>query len=337
MPGEILAGGSGEATMKQLQGLSWVQRVNAQMGCIQGALAYLEKKITTAWLFGGSGYAFVINISSTADESCPTAWNNQMIFDLVRNVGVKITGFSIRKDEAGENFAAKQREASELIRAAIDRGLPCYGWEVQPWMPEFGLITGYDEQGYYYASYEAGGPVKWDEYGDHDVKIIQVYCVEPCPPASDRETLKAVLDRVLQDTATPTGWAIENLYTTGPAAFDLWSSALENGAAQRDGTSYNALAWHECRAQAVDFLQEARLRLAGQISPAADNALAAAAVAYARARDALHALTLQVPMNMQIWDGATPLQSHEAAGLVHDAGCAERDALARLETAAHAL
>ena len=92
--------------------------------------------MTPAWLFGGTGYAFVVNISETADESSPTAWDNQMIYDLAPNIGIRINGFSIRKQIAGEAFPAKQREAGELIRAAIDRGLPCYGWEVQPWMPE---------------------------------------------------------------------------------------------------------------------------------------------------------------------------------------------------------
>jgi hypothetical protein len=323
--------------MKALEGLNWIQMNNAQMGCIKGALEFLKKEMSTAWLFGGSGYAFVINISKAADESCPTAWNNQMIYDLAPNLGIKISGFSISKQAAGENFPAKQREAGELIRAGIDHGLPCYGWEVQPWMPEFGLITGYDEVGYYYASYAAGGPVKWEEYGDHDVKVIQVYSVEPCQPAPDRKVLKDVLEAVLQHAATPQGWADGVMYTTGPTAFDVWASSLESGEAKRDGTSYNALVWHECRAQAVDFLQEARRRLSGQISPACDRALEEAASAYAQARDALKELTVLVPMNMEIWDGSTPLQSGPAAVLVRTAGAAESRALNCLKEAASAL
>ncbi len=316
--------------MKTLQGLQWIQMNNAQMGCIKAAQAFLKIDMSTAWLFGATGYAFVINISDTADESCPTSWNNQMIYDLAPNIGIKISGFNMRKQTAGEYFEAKQRAAGELIRASIDRELPCYGWEVQPWMPEYGMITGYDETGYYYSSYEAGGPVKWEEYGNHDVKIIAAYSVEPCPPAPDRKVLRDVLDAVLQHASTPQGWhgwADDDMYTTGPTAYDVWSGSLESGEAKRDGTSYNALVWHECRAQAVDFLLEARQRLAGQIEPACGSAFEGAASAYAEVRDALKELTVLVPMNMEIWDGSTPIQSHVAAELVRTAGAAERRAL----------
>lgn len=318
--------------MKTLEGLKWHQLSNAQMGCLKGAQEFLKQSLSTAWLFGGTGYAFVINISSTADESCPTAWNNQMIYDLAPNIGLTVTGFSISKTAAGENFSSKQREAGDLIRASIDRGLPCYGWEVQPWMPEFGMITGYDETGYYYSSYESGGPVKWEEYGDHDVKVIQAYQVEPCKPAPDRKVLKDVLEAVIQHTATSDGWADSKMYTTGPSAYDVWAASLESGQAKRDGTSYNALVWHECRAQAVDFLQESRQRLAGQINMACENAFEDAISVYSEVRDRLQELTVLVPMNMDIWDGSTPLQSDQAADLVRKAGAAEKTGLEHLRT-----
>jgi hypothetical protein len=304
-----------------------------------GALEYLKIGMTPAWLFGGTGYAFVINISDEAHESSPTAWDNQMIYDLAPNIGIRIQGFTTRQEIAGENFAAKQREAGELIRAAIDRGLPCYGWEVQPWMPEFGVITGYDDVGYYYSMYETGGPVPWEEYGKHDVKTITAYSVEPCPPAPDYKVVKDVLNAVLEHAATSSGWHSPDdvdIYTTGPVAYDVWSAALESGAAKRDGTSFCALVWHECRAYAVDFLQEARARLSGQVSPACDEALAAAASAYGEVRDALKALTILVPMNMEIWDGSTPLQNLPAAELVRKAGSAERRALECVKVAAGA-
>jgi hypothetical protein len=323
--------------MKKLEGLQWVSLSNSQMGCIKGAIDFLKKDISTAWLFGGTGYAFVINISTTADESCPTAWNRQMIGELAPNLGIRLSGFSIRKVDAGETYPVKQREAWDFVRASIDRGLPCFAWEVQPYMPEFELITGYDEVGYYYTAFETGGPAKWEEYGDHDVKHIEVYSVESCPPAPDRELLKESLQAVLQRASVPNGWAFDDNYTTGLAAFTLWANSLESGEAKRDGTSYNALVWHECRAQAVFFLLEARRRLAGQISAACDRILEEAANAYAEVRDQLKELTLLVPMNMEIWDGSTPLQSAQAAELVRKAGASERRGLECIKEVVSAL
>jgi hypothetical protein len=323
--------------MHKLTGFTWVPQHNSHMGCLLAALAYLKIDISAAWLYGVTGYAFITNISAAADESCPTAWDYRMIFDLAPNAGIQISGLNVSKAAAGERFPDRQREAQALICAAIDRGLPCYGWEVQPWMPEFGLITGYDDAGYYYGSYAAGGPVKWEEYGDHDVKVIQAYAVQPCPPAPARQALRAVLDSVVRLSASPRGWTAGDMYTSGPAAFDVWANALESAEARRDGTSYNALVWHECRVQAVEFLQEAHQRLSGLLSPACDRALSEAAAAYAQSRSALADLTRLVPMDMTIWDGFTPLHSPAAAEIVRAAGQAERRALQALQDALPAM
>jgi hypothetical protein len=325
--------------MKKLDGLRWVQKWNSQMGCIEGAVDFLqggisEGGISARRLFGGTGYAFVINISKTADESCPTAWNTQMIRELAPLVGVKLSGFYVRKADAGVKYPTRQKQAWDSVRAAIDRGLPCYGWEVQPYMPEYQVITGYDEAGYYYSGYETGGPAKWEEYGDHDVKHIEVYRVELCPGAPERELLKTLLQTVLELSADPDGWAVGAGYTTGPAAFDVWARSLENGEAKRDGTSYNALVWQECRAQAVDFLEEV---CQGEIDPAASRSLKDAAASYARSRDALKELSVLVPMSMEIWDSTTPLKSTAAAQWVRKAGSAERQALMHLQAALSAL
>ena len=57
------------------------------------------------------------------------------------------------------------------------------------------------------------------------------------------------------------------------------------------------------------------------------EALQEAISAYSEVRDLLKELTVLVPMNMEVWDGVTSLQSNQAAELVHKAGAAECRAL----------
>ena len=48
--------------MKQLEHLRWKLHWVTHLGCIKGCLNYLGIEVTDAWLYGGTGHAFVINI-----------------------------------------------------------------------------------------------------------------------------------------------------------------------------------------------------------------------------------------------------------------------------------
>lgn len=45
------------------------------------------------------------------------------------------------------SLSAAQEQAWDYVRRQIDENLPCYGWELD--VPEFYVICGYDEAGYY--------------------------------------------------------------------------------------------------------------------------------------------------------------------------------------------
>jgi len=95
---------------------------------------------------------------------------------LGRNIGYDISGVVAYKSNA--DFANKKKEAWDVVRKSIDEGLPCYGWELG--IPEFFVITGYDDTGYYY-----NGPLNdpdpgykpWRELGESNIGIIEMYSV----------------------------------------------------------------------------------------------------------------------------------------------------------------
>ncbi len=244
---------------KMLEGLKWSPKWVSHLGCIKGCLEYLKIDVSDAWLYGGTGHAFIINISKDSCPSGPTAWKTEMLFKLGRNLGYTIDGSSAHKSMP--DFKERQKQAWEHIRGSIDEGYPCYGWELD--IAEFQNIYGYDDVGYYFRGpgSEAGrGPKPWDEVGESEIGVLELYSVRPGEPSSDEETVKGALEFALEHSEGPEKWIFPN-YSSGIAGFDSWIAGLKEGIASRDGLAYNAAVWNECRQYAVEFLTEAKERL----------------------------------------------------------------------------
>jgi hypothetical protein len=317
---------------KLLEGLRWEPAYVAHLGCIKGCLNYLGVKITLPWLYGGTGHAFVVNVHEALCPSGPTAWNTRMLFDLAPNLGYRVDGRCTWKSAAGGAFRETQREAFEFVKAAIDRGLPCYGWQLE--VPEYYVLCGYDDVGYYYSGCTCDGvkgPLPWEKLGDWDVTLLEVHSVQPGAVADVAKTVKDALAMALRHAEGPAEW-IHPGYRSGPAAFELWAEALAGGRASRDGCAYNAQVWRECRAMAVEFVKEAKARLPGRCDGAFDEA----ARQYASVRDRLSGL-LELHPAREGWNDQERLKSPEGAAAMREAAEAERRGLECLKEIASAL
>jgi hypothetical protein len=307
--------------MKTLEGLRWQQRYNEHMGCVKGCLDYLGIGVSFPWLFGCTGHAFALNMNATVFVDCALAWDGQMLLDLAPNLGYRVESImydhSVARDAPEDVMRQWQREAWDFVRASIDRGLPCYGWELGP-IPAYSVINGYDDEGYTYSGYTPGGFCPWEKLGTFDVRSVQVYRVEPCEPVPDEVAAKEALKRVLEHVERPDGWAISSRYRTGLPGYELWADSLEAGRANRDGQAYLNQVWLECREMAVEFLKDARERLPGRCDAAFDDAGAH----YALVRDKLQAL-LEMHPEREKWDWETTFASPEGAFLLREAGAAE--------------
>jgi hypothetical protein len=255
----------------KLESLRWVPRWVSHLGCIEGCLKYLGLSVTPAWLYGATGHAFVINVHEEVCPSGPTAWNTQRMSELGRNTGYTTGGVSgIRSDEG---FAETQRQAWDHVRAAIDRALPCYGWELD--IPEYYVVFGYDDVGYYVSGPGCDavrGPQPWSELGDTGIGVLEMYSIEPGQPSDDVQAVKEALSFALEHATSPEKWIFPE-YRAGLAGYDLWIRALEGGTADGFGMAYNAAVWSECRGYAVLFLQEAQERLGQQAGDLFDEAI----------------------------------------------------------------
>ena len=321
--------------MRTLQGLAWRQRYDEHMGCIKGCLEYLGIDASFPWLYGGTAHAFVLNMNETVFVDCAMAWDTAALFGLYPNLGFRRDGLvhdpGMGDSTSPELFLQKQREAWDFVRARIDRGIPCYGWELSR-IPSYWVINGYDDVGYYYSGWEAGGPCPWDKIGTFDVRVVAVHSIEPCPAGADDVVLRDALTWFLERVERPDGWAASPRYRTGPAGYEVWVRALETGRANLDGHSYINQVWLECREMAVEFLQEAKKRLPGRCDAAFDDA----ADHYALVRDRLRALSEMHPEREKP-DWQTTFASPEGAVLVREAAAAEREGVRCLERIVAAL
>jgi DNA-binding transcriptional ArsR family regulator len=252
--------GKGVSRMKKLENLKFVPHEVSHLGCLDGCLQYLGMDVSTPWLYGATGHAFVINIA--AKDVCPsgpTAWRTRMLFDLAPNIGYKIDGFWSQKE--AQDFDKKKKETWDFVRREIDANHPCYGWQIGD-IADFYIIYGYDDIGYYYKGYhqeEGAGPKPWNEIGEMFLEVNSVKRVEP---SDEITTMKQALEKILEHSkgkyiASPT-------YKAGIEGFDVWINALESGSAAMFGNAYNAVVWAECRKYGIDFLQEAEERLKGR-------------------------------------------------------------------------
>jgi len=257
--------------MKKLENLRWVPRWVSHLGCIKGCLDYLGLDVSDAWLFGATGHAFVINVHEVVCPSGPTAWNTETLFKLGKNIGYEIDGVFGMK--SADDFAEKQKLAWEHAKSAIDQGLPCYGWELD--IPEYYVVYGYDDTGYYFSGPgcdEGKGPKPWQELGDTEIGVIEMFSVRPGQAADDVQTVKEALAFTLEHATSPSKWIFPK-YKAGLAGYDTWIRALEGGTADGFGMAYNAAVWCECRGYAVLFLQEVKERLGRQAAALFDEAI----------------------------------------------------------------
>ncbi|UCC16148.1 MAG: hypothetical protein JSU58_07160, partial [Dehalococcoidales bacterium] len=182
-----------------------------------------------------------------------------MMMQLGQNIGYETKYVVAHKSQ--DDFTAKQKEAWDMVREAIDQGIPCYGFELEA--PEFYVLNGYDDVGYYYSgpvTKPGNGPIPWQKLGDTNIGILEVKSVRPGKVADDSRTVKEALEFALEHSRGPEKWILPN-YRAGLAGYDTWIETLEEGIADGMGMSYNSMVWAECRGFGERFLREANRRL----------------------------------------------------------------------------
>ena len=257
--------------MKKLESLSYQPAWVSLLGALQGCLQYLDLKVSNPWLYGATGWAFVLNVHDTLCPSGPTAWRDlETMIELGPNIGFELNAVTGHRSQP--EFVERQKEAWQMVRAALDDGQPCLGWELN--IPEFYIVHGYDDTGYCFVgpSQEREGHKPWQDLAETGIGWLMAASVHQVPAAEDQETVKRTIEFALAFAASGTD-GVHQEYAAGIAGCDNWIRALETGPADGFGPAYNAAVWSECRQHAAPFLWEARDRLACEVAPLLDQAI----------------------------------------------------------------
>ena len=225
------------------------------MGVLRGVFDYYGMDASDPMLYGGSGHAFLMNLHEELCPSSPYCWNRAGFARLLRNLGVEMVDHGFFH---GGPSAAERAAVETLLRAEIDRGVPCSLLNM-----ENQLITGYDEVGFDTA--QPWGPQmdlpparlsygSWVELANEvHVNFFSFPRVEPADDGTIvAESLRYAVDLYLQPNAHT-----QPPYAVGAGAWSSWITAVKNGHGRSHGNWWNAMVWSECRSRASEYLSEA--------------------------------------------------------------------------------
>lgn len=238
------------------------------MGVIKGVSDYFGLGYSDAWLYGGSGHAFLINIPSDLCPSGPYVWNHKPFYKLVRNLGIETTdlGFSHATPE-------ERRRIEGILKKSIDSKMPCALRD-----KEDQIISGYDDTHFIVQkpwpqidytpdtlTFET-----WKEVGGSIGGAFYTFTKIPSAPEKEivRDSLNYAVDLVQNPTRIPE--RTSGTYCGGLEAYDTWIQAVKDGLGSSHGNWWNGTVWWECREMAVKYFEEIAAKIDG-ISQKATN------------------------------------------------------------------
>lgn len=323
---EVLCIHSTQNTKKQkgnnsviLPGIKYHPCTPPLVGCIKSSLDYLGIHVSTGWI--SAPYAFMLNINEEVSFKGPEYWGDNGCFDeLIRNCGGIVKNYGFYKSI--QNINEKRQEAWQMIRDSIDKGLPCYAWEMDK--PLYYLIAGYDEIGYYYIdhdSFQILGPKPYLELGDTDWGCLEIHIIRPGSISDNLKTIKDVFEYAI-NVGNPDIHAPNQGYTMGIDAYKVWWESISKGKASYYGVAYNASFWSKCKNMAVLFLQESRLRI-GILENFFDDAI----VHYGNCAKYLTQLSVLFSLSGNVSSNINEHQAEEAVNLLRSAQNSEKNGL----------
>lgn len=252
-------------------------------------------------LMGLSGFAFRLQMENeTICSSSTVVFDWERVFaESALRLGYKASFYCRRFPDAylphvSDHFptAMDNHEAIQLIRSYIDAGKPVVAFDL--FLPEFGVIYGYDdeEQVLYAmdAAKEEGGLFPYDKLGRNYSSILCVGGLDEKVALSELQALREALQFAVDHARGRDNYAPED-YTTGLAAYDVWSQHLNKGAKtiNKNVNAYVTAVFADARDNAAKFLREV------QVSPEVKPYLDQAAKAYERVYAELRQISERFP------------------------------------------
>ena len=258
---------------KTIPGLGMRSFNTSLMGVLKGVTEYYGLDHSDAWLFGGSGHAFLINIHDQLCPSGPYCWNPQTFRGLVGNLGINMRelGFYHSESPAGE-----RERVEEALRENIDAGIPCSLLNMENQM-----VAGYDDEHLMLLKPwpKADLPITpgtltygtWEEFGEE--VHVDFYAFTRADGMDEVTTVKESLEWAVDMVRNPLGHTGEG-YSVGLEAYDAWAGAVEAGHGSSHGNWWNGTVWSECRRMASEYFSEISRGDEGEVAEIAGELVA---------------------------------------------------------------
>ncbi|PTM57868.1 RNA polymerase sigma factor [Desmospora activa] len=272
---------------------------------ITTAIGYTGQDVSLSDVMGYTGHAFRLNIhKGDVDVAGPTAYKwNPVVSRGLAHLGFEVSDVGAQAQTSPE----KLTEAVDLIHDSIDRGIPVVTWDL--FVPEFGLIYGYDDEAQTFAAvdFKNDGKLPYDQLGMGEIKELAVFALGKWKPVDKKHAFLQALTMAVEH-AYGKEPALRG-FVQGVAAYDTWIEAFESGTVDPFGNSYNVAVAADARRFATHFLLE-RSACPKSIGDSRIVQLTArAAVCYAQVYESLQALNQLFPFPA----GGNPNESTQRA------------------------
>ncbi len=236
------------------------------MGVLRGVASYFGIAASDAWLFGGSGHAFLINIHEQLCPSGPYCWKYNRFYELLRNLGISMKDLGSFTSESTPDERAK---IEEVLKKNIDAETPCSLLNM-----ENQIISGYNDTHFIVKKPwpKADLPFtpetltfqSWKELGEE--VHVNFFAFEKVECADDKAIVKESLNYAVDLTRTPEKYRLAKQYYIGFEAYDTWIKAIRSGHGASHGNWWNGTVWGECRKMASNYFSEIARKLQGKTS-----------------------------------------------------------------------
>ena len=247
---------------------------------LASSLAYSGYAISRDAVAATSAFAFRIWVDTKAN--CPSA-TSVFDFDLLSK-GVELNGFECthisRLWHESPLEGERREQAHRAIVQAIDNGIAPVVWDVG--IPEWGLITGYDDEAQAYDALsimDKRESLPYAQLGKREIPILAVTIPGKPTQTNPAELLRATI-RTAVDHARGREWEDRPDYENGLAAYPHWANLIRTVDQAGFPSQYYVATYAGLRHSAAAWLRTVA---------AGDTSLAPAAEAYAQVAAALRA------------------------------------------------
>lgn len=209
--------------------------------------------VTQAQIAAKSGFAFRIWIAKTLCPSAMSIFDWELLKKGAEQCGFEVTHITRLWNE--EYLEVERREKAHVaIKKAIDDGIPAIVWDAC--IPEWELITGYDDENKEYSVLSVTGKtgvLHYNRLGRREIPIMSVTIPGKPNGMTEAESAKAALQMAINH-ARQCEWEDRPEYQDGLKAYPTWAEAM-NIVTENDWQSrYYIQTYENMRRYAAEYL-----------------------------------------------------------------------------------